>query len=279
MFKITIGLVLFFMTTLCHADYCKEGQWLEIAKELGYTDEDDYQRFSDCKVMPSDPYKAIIVFSKHDQEDYCNLDVLIVSTETGKILSRLSEVKVNSYYAPSRSIQSIYIDTARYKLAEGIRAFGVGVSRSNNSRTTVKDTILNLFVEKGNKINHILKNIIISSGFEEYYSGQYCEEDCEEDKTLKSPNTRKTPAIKKTPISTLPSSYTTRTISIGKTFANGYADLVVSSGTIVGEKNFYTRDSKSECIEEVEKKKTTFNRYILHFDGKKYVVPKKLSAE
>ena len=85
------------------------------------------ESLASCKIDPNDPTMSILatpfIVSENDiQIDY-DLNIFIAHSKTGNVISRLRQgVKLQS---DSYKIEAIAIDTGRYDLAVGVKAFGV----------------------------------------------------------------------------------------------------------------------------------------------------------
>jgi hypothetical protein len=253
---IGIGLCCAHMPAASAAEYvpvvdpakCAEGLEVEVATKLGHAH--DTPHHSACRLMPSDRSKAIMALSfirpgaeviggSDDMGDY-DLDVLIVQSRNGAVLSRLHLNKV--YASDAWRFSTLGIDTGRYILAPGVRAFGVRASHSSSSRASLgNETTLSLYVQDGKRIRQVLRGLVVSKNGGEWdmqCSGNFFE--------------------------------TERAIEIGTSTNKGFADLIVTSTTI----DIENRTIKSEC-KNVRKKPQT-NRTTLRYDGKAYIVPKEL---
>ncbi|MGH8330062.1 MAG: hypothetical protein ACRER3_24500, partial [Pseudomonas fluorescens] len=130
----------------------------------------------------------------------------------------------------------------RYKLTPDSRAFGIRSSFEHSSSVNLyHKTELALYLKEGDALRPVLEGLVISTGRGEWDGN--CAGEGER---------------------------TQRTVDIGNTTHNGFADLVVSS-TVTVTKNFLVGD---ECKDTSRKLKTT--RVTLNYDGKQYVVPEAL---
>ncbi len=232
---------------------CVEGLELNVARQLGYPDREaiDYPPRMVCKPAPSaKDNKSIVVlsfmqksaqFAPPDQDmGTYDLDVLVVKSDSGKIQSRLLMPQAVS--SDAWRFDGLAIDTARYTLAPGVRAFGVRVTHTGSSRVSPTDeTTLSLYVERGGKLHPILNGLVISKShadFDMQCAGEFM--------TVE------------------------RTIAIGKTTSHGFADLIVMSTT----RNSEHKLIKDECVEFSQT--PNIERYTLRHDGKAYVVPQSL---
>lgn len=223
-------------------------------KKLGYPDRETATEnwFSDCKVWPADPDKSILALAHLqktvpvDPEEYKhNLDVLLVNTESGKILQHFFQE--GAFVSNAVALSGIMIDTARYKLAPEIRAFGVRATfKSNSHMYSVNDKIINLYVSKNQKLKLVLADLIMN---DDSNSGQFDmvgEDSC-----------------------TITESNTQRTLAIAKTASHGYADLLLQEKTSKSESKLV----KNECITATT---PTTKQYTLHFNDDVYEVPDEL---
>lgn len=224
---------------------CAQGTAAAVAGSLGYLGR---PYLDACKPMPSDAARNIVALcylhpgvepsdpADGDMGSY-DLDVAIVKADNHQVTRRL--LLENVYQSDAWRFSGIEIDTARYNLAPGIRAFGIRASHSGSSRADpAGDTALNLFVEDGGVLRQILGGLAVSQSQGEWdtnCAGEF--------------------------------SQTQRSIAVGKTRSNGYADLVVTSVS----NQRVTRMVGDECTETATRPE--LSRFTLRYDGKAYVVP------
>lgn len=225
---------------------CAENLPKLVARKLGYLNDPPMHA---CKPIPNAPGTTIIAFAAltlesgtetdSDMGEY-DLDVLIVATDTGAVLSRLLVEK--AYTSDAWQLSSINIDTARYLLAPGIRAFGVRVDHSGSSRVSpAGESVLSLFVERGAKLQRVLADLPVASSNGDWdgnCAGQFSDVE--------------------------------RRIGLASSRSNGLADLVVTTLT----SRRWTRMKKDECVDDKTHK--SLQRALLRFDGKNYVIPREL---
>jgi hypothetical protein len=279
----------------CQADYCADGHWLELGRELGYTGEQDGMTGpSNCKVLPDDPTRAVIALTRPvaaegtadrtNDVDVYRLDLLIVNTGTGDVISRWSDAK----YIVSDAFRfaSVDIDTAAYRLAPGVRAFGIATRRYTNSHVIdAQDSVLTLFVATGKTIRPVLRNLIILERFAEttdFRPPQFIRYPWCGDRTAgDGPDARSGTGGARTPIkdAEYPSRERRTIIQIGTRAHQGFADLVLRTTAIEGETRLYEPTAAEDCIAEVTTTRTSHKRYVLRYNGVKYLVPRPLLHE
>lgn len=203
-----------------------------------------------CKSMPDDDTKTILVlpFESEGQPDPIeqpvrDVDILIVENNE-KLVSRFFQKNVWS--ADAFAFDGAVIDTARYRLNPQDRAFGVSVGRSNSHHGgggSISE--LTLYVARKGNIVPVLE-------VETYSLMQFNE--------MESDNCTY--------------SYTEvkRTLALAHTISHGYADIVLSESKHIDEAT--PTDGKCKSSKVNEKKK-----YLLHFDGKQYVVPTEVQGQ
>jgi len=204
--------------------------------------------FTICKVWPAYDDQSIVATStfKPDSGDANNnggnvdLELSLIHSSSSKRLA--SYHKKDAYYSDAVAYEGVSIDTARYKLTPDSRAFGIRSSFEHSSSVNpYHKTELALYLKDGDALRPVLEGLVISTGRGEWDGN--CAGEGER---------------------------TQRTVDIGNTTHNGFADLVVSS-TVTVTKNFLVGD---ECKDTSRKLKTT--RITLIYDGKQYVVPEAL---
>jgi hypothetical protein len=199
-----------------------------------------------CKVWPADESKTIAVLplpQGSGEDDSYDLDVLLVDTQSGKLLTR--DYQPNALDSDAIRLTGFEIDTARYRLNAETRAFGVRIYYSGSSRANPYSLqLLSMYVVKNGVLTRIVNQLPISS------SGGKWDTNCNGE-----------------------FSESNRIISIAKSITNGYADLAISerSSTTV------TQSQDNDCQETVtEKPRTSF---ILRFDGTEYPLPDENAAD
>ncbi|WP_415759464.1 hypothetical protein [Pseudomonas sp. LT1P18] len=204
--------------------------------------------FTICKVWPAYDDQSIVATStfKPDSGDANNdggnvdLELSLIHSSSSKRLA--SYHKKDAYYSDAVAYEGLSIDTARYKLTTDSRAFGIRSSFEHSSSVNpYHKTELALYLKEGDTLRPVLEGLVISTSRGEWDGN--CAGEGER---------------------------TQRTVDIGNTTHNGFADLVVSS-TVTETKNFLVGD---ECKDTSRKLKTT--RVTLNYDGKQYVVPEAL---
>lgn len=228
------------------------------ARDLGYPVR-RYDQFSKCKAWPNDKRKSIVALSylqahqadagqdpdnqSNDQGnsddgmgDY-DLDVLIINSTTRKPLARL--LQKAAIASDAWRFSSLGIDTARYRLAPDVRAFGVRTTHSSSSRANpAGDTTLYLYIQQQDTLRQVVNGLVTSSSRGEWdtsCAGEF--------------------------------SQTERTIEVGQTVSHGLADLQVRSITTASE----SRMENDECVETPSTPVVTVD--TLSYDGKTYVIP------
>jgi hypothetical protein len=201
-----------------------------------------------CKVWPAYDDQTIVATTtfKPDSPDgngdvgNVDLELALIRSSSAKPLA--SYRKKDAYSSDAVAFQGLSIDTARYKLTPDARAFGI---RSRfETRSSINSYYTNelaLYLRDGATLRPVLEGLVMSTGRGEW------------DGNCAGQGER-----------------TERTVDIGNTLHNGFADLVVSS-TVTETQRFLMGE---ECQDKAKKLKTT--RVILNYDGKQYVVPEAL---
>lgn len=227
------------------------------ARDLGYPMQ-RYRQFNACKTWPDDNSKSIVALSyrqrspEHaaDNNDHGNndddhddtagdydLDVMIVNSATRKPLARL--LQKAAIISDAWRFGGITIDTARYRLAPGVRAFGVRTSHSGSSSINpASDTTLHLYVQEQGSLRQIITGLVTSSSRGEWDSN--CTGEFEQ---------------------------TERTLAMGKTVSHGFADLLVRTVTTISRNS----TENGECVETTAAPVVTVD--TLRYDGKTYPIP------
>ena len=153
--RILYALVFLSVSPICNAN-CTQDSALRAAVNDGYLPESDL--LITCKVMPDNQQKTIVAYARETGFHSYTLTVLVVHNKKEKVLNRFLEEDPS--FGPNGDPIKIEIDTARYIVSPGKRAFGIRVSHSLNSWDSTQD--LYLYLEDGNKLKEILKGLAVS---------------------------------------------------------------------------------------------------------------------
>jgi alpha-tubulin suppressor-like RCC1 family protein len=214
---------------------------VHVASDLGYAVPigDDKAR---CKAMPDHPGRSIVAIAHQQKpaedadEDY-DLDVAIVDSRTRHVIARA--LPTPAFTSEDGPDVDVSIDTGRYHLAPGVRAFGIREESENTSRYSPDaDTVLNLYVRDGKHLRKVLDGLLVDSSRGDYDS------DC-----------------------TGHSMHQAQTIDVGPSSHHGFADLIVTSSVTESTDSKDGDDCKS--VETAPK----ISRMTLKYDGRTYPVP------
>ena len=199
-----------------------------------------------CKDWPAYPGLTISSLLKFEPDPVDTDGDKIGSYDLNlSVLSADDPTPIATYHQPAAffsdafALDSVQIDTARYKLTPELRAFGIRANFKGSSRVNPLDeTVLSLYVKEGSKLRPVLDRLVVYR-----FSGEW-DGNCAGERAT-----------------------TVRTIELGKNSSHGFADLVVKSVTtgLVGE------GSPDNC-----EMKTTNDKPVLttfRYDGKTYVLP------
>lgn len=166
-----------------------------------------------------------------------DLGLFVVDSRNGEIYNRFLEKK--AYVSAPLVLMKFTLDTGRYLLSPGTRAFGVRAEYADpNSLATQGETTLKLFVREGDTLHKVLDGLLMNQTISNW-SGA-----C-----------------------TGASTRVSRIIDIGTASSHGYADLVVTSTVNVTE----SRMSGGRCVEKTLPPRT--ETATLQYDGKQYLIP------
>ncbi len=199
-----------------------------------------------CKVNPADAGQilAALPFAETADEDRqgdYGLEVLVADATTGKIIAH----RYQSAAISSDAIQFAHLslDTARYQLSPGVRAFGVRVAYVGSSRVNpFGATTLSLFTFVGSAVHQVMSKLTVAQD-----SGEW-DGTCAGD-----------------------FGQTQRTLSVGEPGKNGFARLRISEKTT----GSHAVAKGDDCQETDTKPKTA--TFTLDYDGSQYGVPSGLS--
>ena len=206
----------------------------------------DGQSMSRCVVWPAFPSQAIAVKSTYladsggDDAGVFDLDLSIVNASTYNPIATYR--KPGAYNSDAVRFDDLHIDTARYRLAPDVRAFGLRSKFAHSSHAIpYEKTDLALYVREGSQLRPVLEGLVVAKNNGEFSN------DCEGyTKTIR------------------------RTVEIGPSSHHGLADLIVTTS---GSKMKNTQSGK-ECLSKTTRLKQTM--ITLTYDGEQYTVPEDL---
>jgi hypothetical protein len=198
-----------------------------------------------CEPWRGNPGRSIVVLpiprpGSEEGARELDLDVLVVqqadngNSERAAVVSRLFQPRALTEDAVR--ISEIRVDTARYRLAPDVRAFGLRVMHRNISRANpFSNETLTLYLPQGAKLNKVLD--AFEMNFERGEWDTLCTGEFESRRSL---------------------------LSIAKTTSNGLADLVVRR-TDWDSRNVVQDE---DCVER--QRPPSSSSLTLHYDGSHY---------
>jgi hypothetical protein len=199
-----------------------------------------------CRLDPMDKGRAIVALTyrageeKTGQElttsepDAYDLDLAIVDLATGNIISHIHEPAAIPHDAVT--FDRLTIDTGRYILASGKRAFGIRIDHSAHCHDCLYETTeLELYLPNGRRLQKILNTVV---------------DETQSDPTNQCPDG----AVRDQ-----------ATLSIGNGENHGLADLILSTVTTL-DNACGDKDAKPEQA-------TSRKTLTLRFDGHRYPIP------
>jgi hypothetical protein len=192
-----------------------------------------------CKVWPKDTSKALMAVAYATKDDYTKgFVVAVTDVATGKVVNLRRELVEEDAGMEFRDY-SLKIDTARYDLAPGVRAFAVDVlsgARGASCPDGGWGPSRSLYVQQGGKLQKVLDYLDMES-WRFVSGGPVMCLGANADKVV-------------TVVESFPAS-----ISIATTATNGFADLNITM--------------QSKLDNGAQSKRKPF-QYTLKFDGKQY---------
>lgn len=203
----------------------------------------DGKSLSRCKVWPAFQNQAIAVKSTYladvggDDAGVFDLDLSVVNASNAKPIATYH--KPGAFNSDAIRLDDLRIDTARYRLAPNVRAFGVrSMFGHSSSAIPYEKTDLTLYVREGDALRPVLEGLVVFKNHGEFMS------DCDGyTKTLR------------------------RTVDIGTSSHHGFADLLITTS---GSKMKNTK-SGSQCVSKTTDLKKT--QVTLTYDGQQYIIP------
>ncbi len=144
----------------------------ETAGGSGQHDRPDGERIDEslvaCRHWPADPSRTLLAVGlvPAGQEAYADggradLEVLVVDRATGQVQARRREPGRLGWDAIR--VTGLRLDTARYRLGPGARAFGVRIERNGASRVNPwQETTLGLFLLRDGRLDRVLDNLQVA---------------------------------------------------------------------------------------------------------------------
>lgn len=172
-------------------------------------------------------------------------DLLVTLVDTGSQQVKASYTQQQAISSDAVAFDGLAVDTARYQVGEGVRAFGI---RSHFSHESMYNPFasenLSLFVVQGQALRPLLSDLNV------YQYGGESEGRCQGQFS-----TRK------------------RTLAMATTRSHGFADLIVKT-TLVKRQ---ATQRGEQCLEQNSPPQVS--QVTLRYDGQRYVVPQGLRDE
>ena len=195
-----------------------------------------------CKVWPARPELTLIAYSSPgDEPRLADLQLLVVTTNGSRLVAR--HLEPGALDSDAIYVAEIAIDTAPYKLRQDRLAFGVRVSRRNDSSMNpFTEQSLNLYVLESEVLRPVLGDLVVERSLGEWDGS------CQ---------------------GTWGGSSSTLAIA-EQAGSAGYHDLLLH------ERSSQSRqEARGEQCATVEEQKDQ-QRHRLSYDGERYVVPQQL---
>ncbi|WP_347904554.1 hypothetical protein [Pseudomonas purpurea] len=197
--------------------------------------------FADMNIVATTTFRPADAHSGNDVGDY---DLYLTVTDGARTRSLAAYIQDRAYPADSIAFRNLTIDTARYNLSPGNRAFGLRAMAANESgNSPFRKTELTLYLKEGSVIRPVLQRLNV-----ELYRGE-TDTDC----------VGKGDSLQ-------------RTVELANTRSHGYADLIVKT------RRTHTHDVRVGEACEVRVDKPVESLTTLRYDGKQYFIPKDLKG-
>ncbi len=207
-----------------------------------------------CKVWPAEPGMSIsaratpMPGARDDGTRSYSLDVALLFDDSGWAVA--SNYKDSALFSDAVALQGLQIDTARYRLNQAERAFGLRVLYSHSSSAApYEKTVLTLYRRDDKEILPLLEGLVVDESAGEFGWGGECS------------------GHSRTLHRTLH-----RTLATGPGQHHGYADLIVRSRELKTE-HFKGRDGCGS--RDLPARNSTLT---LHYDGVRYPIPDALKG-
>lgn len=199
-----------------------------------------------CKRWAAHPDRVLAlvprILSETDDETHGDLDVLVLDRSSLRVEQRL---RLPGYLDDDAlRIERLDLDTAYYRLAPDVIAFGVRKTLEGSSRPNPFEEVdLSLFAPDGRRLRRVLDGLVVARSNGEWdtqCAGHFSE--------------------------------LHRTLAMSDTSSHGRTDIVVATR---GEERENRPDANGTCSENTRPK--AYPPVSLHFDGTRFVVPKELA--
>lgn len=203
------------------------------------------QEHAVCKVNPGDANQIlaalpIVEKAEEDAATY-GLHVLVADAASGKILAH--QYQSAAIESDAVWFAGMRLDTARYQIASGLRAFGVRIDHEGSSRyNPYGEETLSLFLYDGTQLREVMSKMVV-----ERSNGEWNEK-CVGYST----------AVK-------------RSLAIGKPGKEGFASLQLSEKTT--DSRYVANGDDCDQVEELSVEAS----FALEYSDGKYAVPARLS--
>jgi hypothetical protein len=190
-----------------------------------------------CKAWPGDPGKELVAFAFDiERNDQKKLAVALVDTSSGNALASSAEVMEEDALMQFQE-GSLWLDTARYELAPGVRAFGLDITSGYSPKCDDEGdgATRTLYVQVGTKLRKVLGGLAMSHWAYVKGGNPRCSD----------------AAAEADPVADT----ATTTIGLASTTSHGYADLAVTTT--------HKLDGGKPSPRKTE-------RAVMHYDGSTY---------
>ncbi|MEE1943637.1 hypothetical protein VRU48_00870 [Pedobacter sp. KR3-3] len=192
------------------------------------------------KPLPYHKELSVVVIPKYNEkeEEFFSLDsyILVVNNQSGKIISKyFEEGTTNGWTSDAVRLESIFIDTAPYKVKAGVNAFAIKLAfRGSSNPNPYSSELISIFEPRGAKIKCLLKNFDSETSTGEWdmhCAGEFNEE--------------------------------VKTLSFSKTVSQGYYNIIVKNKI----RHIVSTKVNDDCKKKITSKTTT---KILRFKNGMY---------
>ena len=177
-----------------------------------------------CRVWPKNNSITLAAFVWWSSVDTTQVIVAMIDNRSGEVMASEthSEVYPHIPQIGQAGLYNLSLDTARYDIAPGVRAFGLDVRSVQQAKSYCGDDAIEkvrtLFIQDGDKIRPILTKLTMS--YRHYLQG---DPRCVGEKTTAPPPKKIIEDIH-------------LTIALGKAVTNGYANLLITAASATDDR-------------------------------------------
>ena len=145
-----------------------------VKAHIGFEIDGGYRQLVDpaavaCTIWPAEPSLTLLAIPRLESHPPANaetrgdIEIIMADTKSGNIVARY--VEKGAAFSDAITFDSVGLDTGRYDIKRGQRAFGFRARYSHHSNVTpFNETVLWLFALNGEVISPVLEGLVVEMG-------------------------------------------------------------------------------------------------------------------